>query len=121
MLKSLLLIATLLLSTSIGALSAEDEMSELRKLAVADPVKDFEAAKAKNDIHFVGVLGITIIVPGVDKRSALYRRMETRIVKGTGDVPTSDEQIPLTRKVLIYAERYNKLVLQFLSQKKTNP
>jgi hypothetical protein len=101
----------------------EDPLKELRQLANADPAKDFEAAKAKRDIHFIGVNGITLMVPGVNnissgKRPKEYlKRYETRVVKGTGDVMTSDEQWPLTRKVLVYAEKYNKLVLQFLTEK----
>src|SRR5207237_6638651 len=94
----------------------EDYLSELRKLANADPVKDFEAAKAKNDIYFIGVRGLSLMVPGVGEKQQHYlKRCDTRFVKGTSDAIVYDEQLPLTKQVIAYAEKYNKLVLKFLA------
>src|SRR5437867_7557518 len=98
------------------ATERDDELSELGKLASSDPVKDFEAAKAKNDIHFIGINGITLLVPGVGEGYQIFG-IEARVVKGTSDFMESEEQLQLTKRVLAYAEKYNELVLRFLSEK----
>ena len=93
----------------------KDDLAELRQVVAADPVKDFEIAKDRKDIHFIGIAGIGLLVPGVDG-SVYQDRAPVHVIKGTGDLGTSNDQGPLTLTAIDYARRYNELVIAFLRE-----
>lgn len=96
-----------------------ENFKELRKLAVADPVKDFEAAKKAGDLRFIGMMGYAMVVPGVPDYETRYsKRVGVKVVKGTTDAITSREQDRLQEAVRAYAEKYNELVINNLLQSK---
>jgi hypothetical protein len=88
-------------------------------LMAADPKRDFTIARNKGDIYFLAVRGVTVMIPGVEpSHRHLVDRVGKKIIQGTSDVVPNERARELRRNALVYAERYNRLVLQFLSQNK---
>ena len=102
---------------AVNTAAAQDDMIELRQLAKSDPVRDFDAAKAAQDIHFIGVRGMALIVPVAGSDYEQYH-IPVHVVAGTGDCITDHDQLPLTLKALDYAATYNQRVLDYLSRNK---
>lgn len=90
-------------------------LPEMSQLAESDPTKDFDDAKRRNDIYFVALRGIGLMVPYVGDSYKQYG-IEARVVPGTSDV-LSREELELKKRVIVYAEKYNELVLAFLAEK----
>lgn len=93
----------------------------VENLVGADPKQDFARARAKGDVYFLAVRGLTLMVPGV-KRSQqhLVRQVGRRIIQGTSDVVPDERARKLRQNALEYAERYNQLVVKFLIQQDAN-
>ena len=108
--------ATLLAQQQSPKTKEVDSLSEMRRLSQSDPIKDFNEDKNRNDIHFVAIKGITLLVPGVGTGYESYG-VAVRVVPGSSDAPNTTEALELTKKVILYAEKYNQLVLALLAQK----
>src|ERR1700731_2674050 len=99
--------------------NSNEEVANLRALAASDPKADFAAAKMKGDLRFLAMIGYSRFVPGVPDYDRKYSKVVgLRMIRGTTDAITSDEQRHLQDAVQSYAERYNKLVVDYLSKHK---
>jgi hypothetical protein len=88
------------------------------KLEKADPNKDVEEAILRNDWRFVGVMGYTTEVPGVEHFSKQYRKeYGVRVIEGTTDNVTSPDLAHLNEIAHSYALKYNKLLLKKIQSK----
>jgi hypothetical protein len=107
------------LSSASEPSDRDRSLTNLRAVAGSDPVKDFAAAKAKGDIRFLAMMGYARFVPGVPDYDQKYAKVVgVKIIPGTTDAIKSDEQRRLQDAVQSYAERYNKLVVEYLSKRK---
>jgi hypothetical protein len=91
-----------------------DITPELKRLKTADPRADLIAALSTNDHRYLGVYGLTLVVPGIN------RKLPPEIIKpirGTTDAPVNDEHLELQTIAHDYAEIYNLALDAFL---KTN-
>jgi hypothetical protein len=85
----------------------------------SDPVSDFATAKAKGDVAFLGMKGYAITVPGVPDYDEKYAKFAgVKVIRGTTDAIKTDGQRRIQDAVQNYAERYNHLVLDYLSTHK---
>jgi len=92
-------------------------LSHLGKYAHANPEKDFETARRKGDLRFVGMMGYGLSVPGVPDYEKTYAKsVGVKIIPGTTDAITSQKQSQLEEAVRLYAKRYNQLLLQYLAK-----
>lgn len=96
-----------------------ENVKRLRWLDRADVVADFRHhVREKHDIRFVAIYGFATIVPGTDEAgdSKLIRQRGVRYIEGTSDTPASPEEQRLNDKAEEYAERYNAMLLKYLTQ-----
>lgn len=94
--------------------SSDDVPGELKRLERADPEVDFSDAIRRREFRFLGVAGFTLAIPGVPMSEENILLLEThgvRVIPGTSDNPVS---LPLQMHAVRYAERYNKLLLEYL-------
>lgn len=77
------------------------------KLRAADAAAEADAALAKGDRRFVGVMGIALAVPGVAWSPELRQRYGVRLLEGTGDVISGEAQREYQLAAADYARRYN--------------
>ena len=95
-----------------------ENVKRLRWLDRFDVVADFrDHVGRKRDTRFVAIYGFATIVPGTDeaRHSKLIRQRGVRYIEGTSDTPASPEEQRLNDKAEVYAERYNALLLEYLS------
>ena len=98
--------------------SADSVKNSIRTLEGADPAQDIERAIKKGDLRFIGVMGYSLIVPGVEDYHERYEKNNgVRIIEGASDFILSDDVQRLNELATDYAERYNKLLLEYLSHK----
>lgn len=91
---------------------------ELLRLSTANAREDFEVAKRNGDVYFLALKGITLDVPGVELGEEPYlKRVKVKVIAGTSDVLGGAQTRHVRRKVRLYAETYNRLVIKFLRQK----
>lgn len=103
-------------SNSSESPSKNDTLANLRKLASSDPGKDFAAARANRDFRLLAMMGYAMTVPGVPDYKQKYSELVgVKLIRGTTDAITSSEQRRLQDAVQNYAEKYNKLVVNYLS------
>jgi hypothetical protein len=99
-----------------------ETLANLRKLAASDPERDFRVAKENGDIHFLAMMGYSGFVPGVPEYDKKYSAIvKAKIIPGTTDAITSPEQDQLLEAVKAYAQKYNKLVLNYLAKNPQKP
>ena len=91
--------------------TAESCAEQIERLESADVAADVEAALVRGDKRFVGVMGVGLIVPGVDT----YAHRGVRVIENTSDAIESDEHLRLQEAARRYAEHYNKLLLKRIS------
>ena len=99
-----------------------ENVKRLRWLDRADVVADFRHhVRRKRDTRFVAIYGFATIVPGTDeaRQSKLIRQRGVRYIEGTSDTPASPEEQRLNDKAEAYAERYNAMLLKYLSSHPT--
>ena len=85
---------------------AQDEATEqLKALQVENAGADAKAAFAAGDTRFLGVMGVTVEVPGIDP--SLWINLKIRVLPGTTATVDSDEQIELNKKARDYCRIYN--------------
>ena len=116
-------IASILLALSVSADTALGMSEELRKaileelhrLQSAEPQADLEAASKRGDFRFIGLMGYSLIVPGI-KEKEFYDKYRSefgvRIIPGTSDFMEIPEQLELASVGGKYAEQYNRLLLK---------
>ena len=94
-----------------------ENVKRLRWLDRADVVSDFRHhVRWKRDTRFVAIYGFATIVPGTDEGySRLIRQRGVRYIEGTSDTLASPEEQRLNDKAEAYAERYNAMLLKYLS------
>jgi len=98
-------------------------VKQLRWLDTADAAADFQRqVLQKHDTRFIAMYGFATIVPGTDeaRHSNLIRHRGVRYIEGTSDTPASLEEVRLNDKAEIYAERYNIMLLKYLSERHPN-
>ena len=95
---------------------AKQSLSWLK--TVADPKKDLARSLAKGDTSFVGVQGYMVIVPGVKDYYSRYKnKYKVKIIPGTGDAYSTDEELELQDMAIAYAEKYNLILVKILKGK----
>ncbi|MFT6897421.1 MAG: hypothetical protein ACJA13_001827 [Paraglaciecola sp.] len=81
----------------------------------ADPQLDAQHAIKNHDWRLLAFAGRAISMPGIDLAiyplTELQQRCGYRVIKGTGDVVTSQNELPLRSKVHDYAVVYNQQML----------
>ena len=90
---------------------------ELRKMENANAENDFREAITNHDLRFVGMMGYSLIIPGVEdlEKYRLYRKhFGVRVIEGTSDVIISEEHRHLQGLAYNYALQYNKLLIIFI-------
>ena len=94
-----------------------ENVKRLLWLDRADVASDFRHhVRQKRDTRFVAIYGFATIVPGTDEaHSRLIRQRGVRYIEGTSDTPASPEEQRLNDKAEAYAERYNAMLLKYLS------
>lgn len=90
--------------------------SELAAIESGDPLRDAAQAVAMSQLSFVGIMGYSVKVPGVDDWS-LVEKFGVRIVEGTSDVVRCYEQARLTMVATAYAEAYNREILKAIDDR----
>jgi hypothetical protein len=102
------------------ALGMSEEMKkavleELHRLQSADPTSDVEAAFRQGDFRFVGLMGYSLEVPGVDPKE-FYEKYSSefgvKVIRGTSDFMEIPEQLELARIGGDYAQQYNQLLIK---------
>ena len=97
--------------TGLSYAQSEDEsLTELRRLRSADPVADADRALSAGDTRLLGLAGFALEVPGASEGDR--KRLGVREIRGTVDLFHSDEHLQLQKMARVYAERYNRRVLQ---------
>lgn len=97
-------------------------LNGLRKYAQADPNHDFAVACRTGDVRFIGMMGYGLSVPGVPNYEKVYAKsVGVKIIPGTTDAITNEQQRQLQDAVRFYAKKYNELVLDYLSTHKGKP
>ena len=78
-----------------------------------DAATELKLAIAKDDWRFLGVTGYVVVAPGVDFSDPLYPKnpADMRIIEGTSDSPVGDAGMRFDQVAGVYAERYNRLLL----------
>ena len=100
-----------------GKSSNGGSLTQAQKLATSDPKADFAAAKQKDDIHFLAIMGFAKEVPGIEGPNEAYlKRAPVKVVEGTGDYLKTKQDEAIREKVRDYVRTYNGLVLQFLKE-----
>jgi hypothetical protein len=95
----------------------DKDISELTHMLQTDPHKAVVDAIAARDLRFLALNRDRPEVPGVPDYSQRYVEIYgTRILPGTTGRPRDVKQAELVRKVRGYAERYNRLLLEWLRQ-----
>jgi hypothetical protein len=95
---------------------AKQSLSWLK--TVANPEKDLIRSLLKGDTSFVGIQGYSVIVPGVkDYYNRFKSKYKVKIIPGTGDAFSTNEEMELQDKAIAYAEKYNICLLKILKQK----
>jgi hypothetical protein len=85
-------------------------------LSRLDPAVELKAAIASGDWRFLGVTGYVAVAPGVDLRDPMYPKHPEgmRVIEGTSDTPVGEAGERFNTVAGVYAERYNRLLLQRL-------
>jgi hypothetical protein len=86
--------------------------AQIEKLESADIAAEVEAALAKGDRRFIGVMGVGFMVSGVPDYSKKYARADVRVLPNTSDAIDGPEHLRLQEAARRYAEQYNKLLLE---------
>jgi hypothetical protein len=92
----------------------------LTEMEASDPIVDFRAALARKDYRFVGIMGYTLDIPGIDENNVLVRNGGVKVIKGTSDSIVDKEDARLQKLARDYAIKYNHLLLKYLSENENN-
>jgi hypothetical protein len=105
----------LALLVSVISLPASADNLVLKGLKIENATADAQRAVAANDYRLLGVKGFTVEVPGVGRDAYdLEKRYGVKVIEGTSDAFSVDEDRRLNEDARAYAKRYNELVLSSL-------
>lgn len=96
-----------------------NEVEQLRWVEMADPIADAKAAIGRKDFALLGVRGYTWLLPGVEesKKFEYSEKYGKRLIEGTDDVVLGTEHQRLIQLATKYAEKYNRYVLSYATQR----
>jgi len=78
-----------------------------------DPELELKIALEEGDLRFVGVMGVGLMVPGVEGYKQKYRpKYGVKIIPLTSDAIEGETHLEFQRVAKDYAERYNRLLLK---------
>ena len=106
--------AAVLVTLAIGChKQAPVEVQELRWLETADPIADARTAMAKGDHRLRAVYGLSVSIPGTDRKDfdtfkQIYGINE---IEGTTDSLHDEEHGRLVLMAVKYAETYNQHII----------
>jgi hypothetical protein len=96
-------------------------MAELEAIQHADPATAVSAALERHDERFLGIVGFSLDVPGIDLEGdpdrAMFDQYGTRVIAGTTDTPYDERHAQLINDARLYAAAYNRLLLWKLSRR----
>lgn len=110
----------------IGGCGKEDNQKEtqlpdeLLRIANANPEDDLKEAIRQKDFRFLGVHGYSLDIPGIPDSMYVHLYSDSskvRVIKGTTDAITSEQQGKLQPIAWKYARAYNTLLLNYLKNK----
>lgn len=106
----------LALSPACADPSPSTDLTELRRVAAADPAQDLSDAIRRDDLRFIGVYGFATEVPGVPDYWGRYdSSYGLSVIAGTSDTPAGEEGARLNQQARQYAQEYNLLLLKHLT------
>ena len=99
--------------------SASYRCARIEAVKSAAPEEDFAAAWAKRDTRFIGVYGLTLVLPGVaeSRQFELIDKYGVSPIEGTTDYIFSPQVARLNSLASRYATRYNQLLLEKLDER----
>ena len=97
-----------------GPPTAETFTEQAIRLESADVAADVDAALARGDKRFIGVIGVGQVAPGVRNDHKNHADYGVRVIENTSDVIESDDHFRLQEAALRYAKEYNQLLLERL-------
>lgn len=83
----------------------------------SNPETDLNCAIRKKDFRFIGIMGYSLIIPGVKDYYRKYEKSNgIRVIEGTSDVISSKKVEYLNKIASSYAKEYNKLLIKYLKK-----
>ena len=86
----------------------------LKRMENADAILDAGEAIKHHDYRFIGIYGEGLFTPSAPL--PLVNKYGVNPIKGTSDFQIGTDAIRLQRKAVDYAERYNRIVLDFINR-----
>ena len=106
--------AVLLVGSNVGCHKQDPvEVQELRWLESANPIADARVALSKGDHRLRAVYGLTVSIPGTDRKDfdTLKRIYGISEITGTTDAFQNAEHARLDQLATSYAETYNRQIM----------
>jgi hypothetical protein len=117
------------MASSAGAQSSSsDEVSfaaDLNRrsdsLSGLNAATELKIATTRGDWRFLGVAGYVVVAPGVGFSDPLYpeKPADIRVIEGTSDLQVGEVGKRYNMVAALYAEQYNRLLLERLRKLKT--
>ena len=92
------------------------EVEKMKWLLHASPSDDFERAINKKDFRFIGLYGMTNIVPNITK-SCINIKTDVNFIEGSSEMLIGYEHVKLNAIAHVYADDYNLRMLRYLEEK----
>ena len=115
------LICSALIILLFGCEKSEFEVAQAKEvvkmewLLHASPSDDVEDAIKKKDFRFIGLYGITNIVPRINK-SCINMETDVNFIEGSSEILIGYEHIKFNAIAHVYAEDYNFRMLRYLEK-----
>lgn len=91
--------------------------AELSVLNLPAPANDMKQSLNNGDKRFIGICGYACYPPGLtDEELDWAKEYGFRIIEGTSDMIEGNEHAALIGKARVYAEQYNRALVQYLKQ-----
>lgn len=124
MMRSLLLLIALASFSLLGDVVKASETGVPQRKALhfsaaemdrRNPERDARVAIKKGDLDFVGVYGLTVLIPGAQEYyDAHQNSVGVKVIKGTSDYVENNKVQRLNEAGQRYARRYNLVILKHL-------
>lgn len=112
----------LLLAGWVGGACAQqpDEFKDLLALQLTTPEKRFHLKRKENAFHFMGIRSFTLDVPGIvgGQFNSIVRCYGVEPIRGTSDVIRSAKHQRAQTNARLFAEKYNRILLNYIVNKK---
>ena len=90
------------------------DLESLKALVASDPEKDADSAISKGNLGFLGIAGVSVMVPaggdGDISGCLSGADYQVKLIRGTSDVIEGDEHLELIQRATRYAARYNAVI-----------